>query len=93
MKGTIVVDANRCKGCELCTYVCPKNVISMADYFTPRGYRPAKLVDPDGLCTGCLLCSTICPDVAITVYREAAKRQPPVAAAGGQWSTVRSRKA
>jgi 2-oxoglutarate ferredoxin oxidoreductase subunit delta len=50
----------------------------MADRFTPRGYHPAVLVDPTGACTGCLLCSTICPDVAITVYREAARR--PVAA-------------
>ncbi len=71
MRGTIVIDDNRCKGCELCTFVCPKKVIDMADYFTPRGYRPARLSDPKGECTGCLLCSTICPDVAITVYREA----------------------
>jgi 2-oxoglutarate ferredoxin oxidoreductase subunit delta len=83
MRGTIVVDTNRCKGCELCTFVCPKDIISMAVHFTPRGYRPAQLVDPDGLCTGCLLCSTICPDVAITVYRErpATRRQTPVARA------------
>lgn len=79
MRGTIVVDASRCKGCELCTSVCPKDLIHLADYFTSRGYRPAVLQDPGGLCTGCLLCSTICPDVAITVYREAARR--PAAAA------------
>jgi formate hydrogenlyase subunit 6/NADH:ubiquinone oxidoreductase subunit I len=52
----------------------------MADYFTPRGYRPAKLADPNGTCTGCLLCSTICPDVAITVYREMERRSAPLAA-------------
>ena len=74
MRGTIVVDTNRCKGCELCTFVCPKEIISMADHFTPRGYRPAQLVDPEYQCTGCLLCSTMCPDVAITVYREVASR-------------------
>lgn len=78
MRGTIVVDANRCKGCELCTFVCPKHVISMAAHFTPRGYRPAQLVDHSAQCTGCLLCATICPDVAITVYREAAVRRQPV---------------
>jgi 2-oxoglutarate ferredoxin oxidoreductase subunit delta len=74
MRGTIVVDENRCKGCELCTSVCPKGVIEMAERFTPRGYRPAMLVDPEGLCTGCLLCSVICPDAAITVYREVRAR-------------------
>jgi 2-oxoglutarate ferredoxin oxidoreductase subunit delta len=70
MRGTIVIDENRCKGCELCVSVCPKGVIAIADRFTTRGYRPAALVDPEGLCTGCLLCSTFCPDAAITVYRE-----------------------
>jgi 2-oxoglutarate ferredoxin oxidoreductase subunit delta len=68
--GTIVINENRCKGCELCTTVCPKDLIHMASSFGARGYRPANLVDPNGLCTGCLLCATICPDVAITVYRE-----------------------
>lgn len=69
-KGTIKIDESRCKGCELCTTVCPKNLIHMATYFSARGYRPAMLVDPNEQCTGCLLCATICPDVAITVYRE-----------------------
>ena len=70
MRGTISIDENRCKGCELCTTVCPKHIIYMADRFTQRGYRPAVLQDPEFACTGCLLCSTICPDSAITVYRE-----------------------
>lgn len=69
-RGTIKIDEMRCKGCELCTTVCPKNLIHMATYFSSRGYRPAMLIDPDEACTGCLLCATICPDVAITVYRE-----------------------
>lgn len=76
MRGTIVVDHNRCKGCELCMVVCPKNIIEMADTFTPRGYRPARLIDPNFECTGCLLCSTICPDAAITVYRETTRKTP-----------------
>jgi 2-oxoglutarate ferredoxin oxidoreductase subunit delta len=70
-RGTITIDENWCKGCELCTSVCPKDLIKMAKHFSARGYRPATLVDPEGQCTGCLLCATICPDVAITVYREA----------------------
>ena len=69
-KGTIKIDEMRCKGCELCTTVCPKDLIRMATQFSARGYHPAMLVDPNEQCTGCLLCATICPDVAITVYRE-----------------------
>lgn len=70
MRGTILIDENRCKGCELCIGACPKGVIHLADYFTPRGYQPAQLADPQGQCTGCLMCAVVCPDVAITVYRE-----------------------
>lgn len=69
-KSTIKIDERRCKGCELCTTVCPKSLIHMSTTFSARGYRPAMLVDPNAECTGCLLCATICPDVAITVYRE-----------------------
>jgi len=69
-KGRIVVNEELCKGCELCTAVCPKDVIVMAmDRFTPKGYHPAALQDPNGECTGCAICSVICPDAAITVYR------------------------
>jgi 2-oxoglutarate ferredoxin oxidoreductase subunit delta len=68
--GTIVINEFRCKGCELCTTVCPKNLINMAKDFTQHGYHSAALDDPNRQCTGCMLCSTICPDVAITVYRE-----------------------
>ncbi len=68
-RGTVVVDANRCKGCELCTAVCPQHVLVMADTYNTRGYRPALLADPEGRCTGCTLCAVICPDAVLTVYR------------------------
>jgi 2-oxoglutarate ferredoxin oxidoreductase subunit delta len=69
-RGRIVVDEAYCKGCELCTMVCPKELIHMAlDRFTKKGYHPAELIDPEESCTGCAICSVICPDAAITVYR------------------------
>ena len=72
-KGTISIDEARCKGCNLCALACPKEVIQMAtDLLNAKGYRPAQLVDADGLCTGCAICALICPDVCITVYREPA---------------------
>jgi 2-oxoglutarate ferredoxin oxidoreductase subunit delta len=77
MRGTITLDEDRCKGCALCTFVCPKGLIVLADRFTARGYHPAVLVDPAGACTGCLLCATLCPEGGITVYREAARRPTP----------------
>jgi len=68
-KGRIVIDEERCKGCELCVPVCPHQVIRMADHFNSHGYRPSMLDDPQGKCTGCALCAVICPDVVIRVYR------------------------
>lgn len=68
-RGTVVVETNRCKGCELCTTVCPQDVLVMADFFNARGYKPAVLVDPAGKCTGCALCAVICPDAVLTVFR------------------------
>jgi len=77
MRGSISIDAARCKGCELCVTFCPKGVIALAPHFTPQGYHPAMLVDPTGACTGCLLCATVCPEGGIPVYREAARRGAP----------------
>ncbi len=68
--GRIIIDQDRCKGCELCTTVCPQNVIVMDEsVLNAKGYHPAAFVD-NGECTGCAVCAVICPDVCITVYRE-----------------------
>lgn len=76
VRGTIFIDEDRCKGCALCTTVCPQEVIAMADdHLNVKGYYPAFLNDPNGECTGCAVCAVICPDVCITVYREPAKRR------------------
>jgi 2-oxoglutarate ferredoxin oxidoreductase subunit delta len=75
-RGTITINNERCKGCELCTTVCPQHVIFMAeDIFNSKGYHPAVLVDPENQCTGCAICAVICPDICITVFREPARRR------------------
>ena len=68
--GRIVIDAEMCKGCELCRSACPQDVIIFADYLNNKGYRPALLVDPEHKCTGCALCAVVCPDACIMVIRE-----------------------
>lgn len=69
LSGTIIVDANLCKACELCIVNCPVGVIGLdMERITPRGFHPAKLIK-DG-CTGCGICALVCPEAAITVYRE-----------------------
>lgn len=80
-KGRIVVDEEMCKGCELCTTVCPYDLIHLGSHFNAKGYRPATLVDPQGRCTGCTLCAMICPDVAITVFRQVKAHTVPTSRA------------
>jgi 2-oxoglutarate ferredoxin oxidoreductase subunit delta len=65
----IVIDEGRCKGCALCTHVCPHNLVHIATRFNSKGYQPAEFVDPESECTACANCATMCPDLAITVYR------------------------
>jgi 2-oxoglutarate ferredoxin oxidoreductase subunit delta len=78
-KGTVVIDTNRCKGCELCVTVCPQHVLHIASVLNTRGYYPVELDDPESRCTGCGLCAVMCPDVVFTVYRMQ-KASPRVAA-------------
>jgi 2-oxoglutarate ferredoxin oxidoreductase subunit delta len=68
--GRIVIDVERCKGCELCLSACPQGVIQMADDLNSKGYRPVVLLDHKHECTGCALCAVVCPDGCITVYRD-----------------------
>ncbi len=60
---------DRCKGCELCTSVCPKGIVVMAKHINSMGFHPATVVEQDK-CTGCAFCARMCPDVAIEVEKE-----------------------
>ncbi len=69
IKGKIVVDTERCKGCGVCVASCPCDVLGLSSEVNGKGYPFAVMVNPDG-CTGCALCGIICPDSCITVYRQ-----------------------
>lgn len=67
--GTIVVDTERCKGCDLCVVACPKDVLSLAAKdVNDRGYHYVHMVNPEA-CIGCAACAIVCPDGCIEVYR------------------------
>ena len=68
VKGAIVVDIERCKGCELCVVNCPTNVIEMSREVNSKGYHFAYMENPEA-CTGCVNCAIVCPDGVISVYR------------------------
>jgi 2-oxoglutarate ferredoxin oxidoreductase subunit delta len=65
--GTIAVDIETCKGCELCIDACPQDSLELSKEINKQGYHYAVLVQDN--CTGCVNCALVCPDAVITVYR------------------------
>jgi 2-oxoglutarate ferredoxin oxidoreductase subunit delta len=65
----VAFDEERCKGCKLCTAVCPKKIVVIkTDRMNSKGFHPAGVTEMDK-CIGCAFCATICPDCVITVEK------------------------
>ena len=69
IKGAIVVDSERCKGCGVCVASCPCEVLALSSEVNGKGYPVVWMARPDA-CTGCASCAVICPDSVIAVYRQ-----------------------
>ncbi len=76
-RGTVVIDVEACKGCDLCIDACPPRVLVMTDHqVNTRGYRYPRLLAG---CTGCQACAQICPDFVFGVYKyETPWSWPPI---------------
>lgn len=68
----ISIDEQRCKGCLLCTTVCPKGLLQCSSRINHQGYKVVEVL-PERMaeCTACASCALICADVAISVYKKA----------------------
>ena len=65
-RGSVRIDTEVCKGCELCITACPPEVLSMSTDVNHLGYRYPQL-HPG--CTGCAACLFVCPDFCLEVFR------------------------
>jgi 2-oxoglutarate ferredoxin oxidoreductase subunit delta len=65
-RGTVTIDVDTCKGCELCITACPPRVLSMGTEVNRLGYHYPEL-HPG--CTGCAACLMVCPDFCFEVFR------------------------
>lgn len=65
----IIINYDKCKGCELCTSVCPKKILEISkDKLNNKGYNPVDIIDMDK-CISCAMCAKICPDCVIKVEK------------------------
>ncbi len=65
----VTFNEERCKGCRLCTTVCPKKIVVMhSEKLNSKGFHPAGVIEMDK-CIGCGFCATICPDCVIVVEK------------------------
>ncbi len=67
VRGTIQIQVEACKGCELCIESCPQESLALSKEINAKGYHYAVLIEDN--CTGCVNCALVCPDAVITVYR------------------------
>ncbi len=67
-RGDVVIDIEKCKGCEICISACPQEVLALSKEVNRKGYHYA--IKVNSACTGCVNCAIVCPDAVITVYRE-----------------------
>ncbi len=68
VKGAIVVNIERCKGCQICVPTCQQKSIAMSEALNSKGYHYAMTINDE--CNGCINCGLVCPDGVITVYRK-----------------------
>ena len=79
VRGTVVIEVELCKGCELCIEACPQESLALSKEINNLGYHYAVLIQDN--CTGCVNCALVCPEATITVYRtkKGMRKKEPVA--------------
>jgi 2-oxoglutarate ferredoxin oxidoreductase subunit delta len=67
IKGEIIVDTAKCKGCLVCVVNCPQECIAVSEKVNAKGYKYVEQINDN--CIGCANCAVVCPDGVISVYR------------------------
>ena len=68
MRGKPVIFTEQCKGCELCIYSCPKNILVMSKATNKKGVNYSECID-ESQCIACKMCAVTCPDNVIEIIK------------------------
>ena len=66
-RGTVTIESDKCKGCDLCVVACRPGVLAMSEpeVVNSLGFRFPLL---SAGCTACRACYEVCPDYVFEVY-------------------------
>lgn len=65
-QGIIYLIPERCKGCQICIRLCPRNVLQASEQINAKGYHiPQIAPGKETACTLCDFCAMVCPEFAI----------------------------
>lgn len=70
IRGAVVINTERCKGCNLCVVACPAGVLGLTTKDVNHKGYPYSYAAHEENCIGCASCGIVCPDGCITVYRK-----------------------
>jgi 2-oxoglutarate ferredoxin oxidoreductase subunit delta len=65
-RGTVTVNVEQCKGCELCIPACRPGVLRMSTGVNGHGFAYPELSEG---CTACRACYDVCPDFVFEVFK------------------------
>ena len=64
--GQVYLIPERCKGCNICVELCPKEVLQVSNQTNAKGYHlPEIIKGMEEACVQCDFCTVVCPEFAI----------------------------
>jgi len=71
--GQVYLIPARCKGCNLCIELCPRDILQSSSMTNEKGYHlPEVAPGKEAECVHCEFCTMVCPEFAIFTLEQAA---------------------